>query len=333
MNEATSEARGFVDCRRGRGVDLLKLLLFRVDKLPRSRRASGFTLIELLVVIAIIAILAAILFPVFAQAKRSAKSTASISNAKQHGISILMYATDHDDLFVTTGLWGSADADACQRYASVGGQYMPWTGLVEPYTKNRDINASPFTGNTKPFVWTTLNRCVSQRQCDLLYPNYGYNGVMLSPTWAPDWTMTPISTTAVAKAGEQVMLTEIWSRNIVPTGASAAGAFRQHIGFASSEPPGICRTQAGVTKPRYTWCWGTFWLDAQFPVAEEGLYTGGIAFRHNNMTPVVFTDGHVKKMHRQALAVGTTYEYGVSDYTQVEVTLQGKHLWDPEGKW
>jgi prepilin-type N-terminal cleavage/methylation domain-containing protein len=35
----------------------------------------GFTLIELLVVIAIIAILAAILFPVFAQAKESAKKS------------------------------------------------------------------------------------------------------------------------------------------------------------------------------------------------------------------------------------------------------------------
>lgn len=44
---------------------------------------SGFTLIELLVVIAIIAILASILFPVFAQAKNSAKKIASASNMKQ----------------------------------------------------------------------------------------------------------------------------------------------------------------------------------------------------------------------------------------------------------
>ena len=40
-----------------------------------SRAKSGFTLIELLVVIAIIAILAAILFPVFAQARESARKT------------------------------------------------------------------------------------------------------------------------------------------------------------------------------------------------------------------------------------------------------------------
>jgi prepilin-type N-terminal cleavage/methylation domain-containing protein len=62
------------------------------------RRA--FTLIELLVVIAIIAILAAILFPVFAQAKESAKKTSTLSNYKQMGTAGLMYATDNDDTFM-----------------------------------------------------------------------------------------------------------------------------------------------------------------------------------------------------------------------------------------
>jgi len=60
---------------------------------------KAFTLIELLVVIAIIAILAAILFPVFAQAKVAAKKTASISNQKQIGLSIIMYASDNDDMY------------------------------------------------------------------------------------------------------------------------------------------------------------------------------------------------------------------------------------------
>ncbi len=156
--------------------------------MSHPNKNKGFTLIELLVVIAIIAILAAILFPVFAQAKKAAKSAASISNAKQHSISILMYATDYDDMWVITGQWGSEDPDACQRYMSENAAYMPWTGLVEPYIKNRDINASPFTGPTRPFVWTALNQCSTQRQCALLYPTYGYNGVMLSPSYDPERT-------------------------------------------------------------------------------------------------------------------------------------------------
>jgi prepilin-type N-terminal cleavage/methylation domain-containing protein/prepilin-type processing-associated H-X9-DG protein len=66
-----------------------------------SRRTGGFTLIELLVVIAIIAILAAILFPVFAQAREKARQISCLSNSKQIGMALIMYAQDYDEQFPT----------------------------------------------------------------------------------------------------------------------------------------------------------------------------------------------------------------------------------------
>ncbi len=66
---------------------------------PNTHRQRGFTLIELLVVIAIIAILAAILFPVFAQARESARRTSCLSNLKQLGTAFQMYQQDYDGRF------------------------------------------------------------------------------------------------------------------------------------------------------------------------------------------------------------------------------------------
>lgn len=120
---------------------------------PSTRgRTGAFTLIELLVVIAIIAILAAILFPVFAQARESARQTTCLSNHKQLTLSALMYSQDYDERWVIVGgaeepfttLEGVKD--------SAGHPYNGWALLLQPYIKNRGIFLCPsmppnFEGN------------------------------------------------------------------------------------------------------------------------------------------------------------------------------------------
>jgi prepilin-type N-terminal cleavage/methylation domain-containing protein len=68
-------------------------------KRHKVKSVAGFTLIELLVVIAVIAILAGILFPVFAHAREKARQVSCLSNIKQIGAAVIMYADDYDETY------------------------------------------------------------------------------------------------------------------------------------------------------------------------------------------------------------------------------------------
>jgi prepilin-type N-terminal cleavage/methylation domain-containing protein len=126
------------------------------------RHKHGFTLIELLVVISIIAALAAILFPVFFQARLRAGRTSCLSNVRQIGFSILMYAQDYDDTIVP---WLQPTGGPRN---SVRSDRNTWVDLVQPYVKDSNpprVPDLPINANVQPRgIW----RCPSFNPTDLV---------------------------------------------------------------------------------------------------------------------------------------------------------------------
>ena len=170
---------------------------------PRTRR--GFTLIELLVVIAIIAILAAILFPVFAQAREAARKTSCVSNMRQIGNALLMYAGDYDE----TLPWATS--------SKLSG--WTWYQSVDPYIKT---GVGPNGTTIKPF-WlcpSFSNTSFPMLPGDPEPPtpaatphisrSYGANGNLI-PTYNTakgDWFPGRITSLASIQAPSSVVLVE-----------------------------------------------------------------------------------------------------------------------------
>lgn len=110
----------------------------------------AFTLIELLVVIAIIAILAALLLPALAKAKQKAWVSSCLSNLKQIGLGMKMFADDNEDRYPQSG--GSITWDYTVPDSPTNG----WMQQVYSYVQNTNVyhcpgNAQLPVKNQSPF--------------------------------------------------------------------------------------------------------------------------------------------------------------------------------------
>jgi len=144
------------------------------------RQRNGFTLIELLVVIAIIAILAAILFPVFAQAREKARATTCLSNGKQMGLAVMMYAQDYDESY-PQGYYDGPPA-------------AWWMTLIQPYMKDRDLGGLRSCPSAPSKNWAySMNDYLSTKSQSVI-TNVADTVLIGDGTQNPKWNLASSST-------------------------------------------------------------------------------------------------------------------------------------------
>ena len=161
-------------------------------------RHRGFTLIELLVVIAIIAILASILFPVFAQAREKARTTMCMSNSRQMGTALTMYAQDYDE--------------ALPRVFTGGPPSRDWTTDLLPYIKTGSLDdaqrVNAALAASRPDLFSASQpfyQCPSKgpsRDARGFRRGYGYN------FWLA--TSTPVTLSQISRPAEHMAFGDVF---------------------------------------------------------------------------------------------------------------------------
>ena len=225
---------------------------------------KAFTLIELLVVIAIISILATILFPVFAQVRDKARSSACMSNMKQLGMAMGQYTSDYDE----------------RMFPHSGGYGTSWWKLFLVYTKSNMIFVCPSdTGpsNSADAQNTVGAGCSSAS--DTVNTN-AKNGINAGCGTIPRSVMAcsiadRLLLSQVAQPATLIVINEKWGTDV----PSSSSDIVNWMGASPGNPS-----------------WYEPWAgDGGFsPIYPTKTFK--VANRHNGLFNCVFLDGHAKAM-------------------------------------
>jgi prepilin-type processing-associated H-X9-DG protein len=198
---------------------------------------------------------------VFAQAREKARAISCLSNTKQLGLGVALYAEDYDEDLPTVAM------------NMMGMAIVPsWVVTVQPYVKNQQIARCPSDNSTN---W---NDPMSPRAA-----SYGFNAYFdpFHPPYGNMMSPQPFNLAGIAQSSECVYAAELAETNSV-TGAPISDDDIQPMYWGN--PSRVMVSMGSNTQ------WDPM---AQLPATVALL-------RHMGAPNYVFADGHAKALHFSA---------------------------------
>jgi len=276
---------------------------------------AAFTLIELLVVIAIIAILAAMLLPALSKAKATALRIQCVSQQKQLGLGMLLFAGDNNDMLPPAG------------YQAPNG-YLSWDIYIYSYLGGHANQADLMLGIVDQVYAPKICLCPADRGAKVSWITLTASGVrsysMISPGpnqsidyqidsknqsyplpvanqgvgvyWRdnginglPDWNARGFKTSAVRDSSGSIMLCE------QPNGQGAVGNIWPCISLGPQGPGSLYQIDPSASP--------------QDPNSSSGVNQGADVYKlHGKRFNYLFHDGHVQTLQTsQTIGSGTMF--------------------------
>ncbi len=223
----------------------------------------AFTLVELLVTIAILAILGTILIAVVGNVRQSAKKTQSMSNLRQIGMAMNLYATENQGKLPEGYFYKKGEGE---RY---------WTWHLEPYIERLSPSNEPAENI---YVSPLVDKYIKEGSLKngSVPSTYSAHGILCPDTSNYGDEDPRINVSTISNPSELILVGEATLRS---NNTYASATFKT--------PSAFYQRKSGIN------------LNEPIPTDTDKNGTGGaLRYRANGAALVTFVDGHVEAMEK-----------------------------------